>query len=340
VRTCYAREGSTKDAGDKLAIAIHPRLAELDRLAAEAEANPPVDEEITPSETVAEPEVAPVVEAPAEAVASYPEPEEDFFLKFDKRQAYSGLRELAEREKSVKDAIETMVGRKAKAKFEPELEAARAELEATKVELRREKYAKLSSEEVSQRFAASPEFADDYAKLVHAAPVDIEQMKQAQQVATMLYQEIDRAEQVGVTPQRLGQIEDWIKSGAFDKAADGRKLTPIESYRWVRELVDGDISVHREWLAQQNQSARAPATAVAAPIEAVAAPPVEEKRAPAINPRLAEASPDLSAGSHNTSGMQRMSKQEYWNMTPPERAGRWATNADFQREVNAGLFTD
>jgi hypothetical protein len=39
-------------------------------------------------------------------------------------------------------------------------------------------------------------------------------------------------------------------------------------------------------------------------------------------------------------GMQRISRRDYYDMTPPQRNQRWPSHDDFVREVNAGLFTD
>lgn len=332
-KVCYRRTPTNHDVGDHVPAQLHPWIAEQDRLAAEAEANPTPDEEvITPSEPVAEAEPAPEVASP-EAEAR--EPEEDFFLKLDKRNPYQSLREIAAREKAVNDAIETMAGRRGKARFGPELESLKAERDALKAEIKRRDYEKLTGEEVTKRFGTDAEFAQEYAQIVHAKPIDVVAIQQAQQIRSAFNADLENAERAGVPIEKLVLVENWVNTGAFDKTPDGRVLSPIESYRWFREVVDNEVAAARIVTAPQPSRAPEP-QAVAAP-EPVA---VAEKRTPTPNPRLQEASPDLSAPSHSGSGLQRISRSEYYAMTPPQRAARWATHDDFEREVRAGLFTD
>lgn len=313
---------------------MHPRLAELERLEAEAATEPTPDETPVSEVVVADVEPTPVEVTPVVEARE----EEDHFLKIDKRQPYQSLRQLAEQEKAVKDAIETMVGRKSKAKYAPELEALKAERDALLAEKKRLEFQKLTDAEVSQRFGADPQFAKEYTEAVHAKPVDVEAIRQANEIRAMFHQDIERAESAGVAPERVAQIENWLASGAFDKH-QGQVLTPIQSYRWFRDVIDQDI---RMFQGSIQPAARTPETAVAAqaPVAVAPAPAVEEKRAPTPNLRLQEASPDLSASSHASGGIQRMSREEWRRMTPPERHMRWPVPGDFEREVNAGLFTD
>jgi hypothetical protein len=311
---------------------MHPRLAELEAEAAAA-ATPTTDVE-TPAEVVAEEAVVPEVQ-PVEAEARVPE--EDFYLKLDKRNAYQSLREIADKDESVKHAISTMVGRKASQQYKPELEALKVELEAAKAEIRRREFEKLSDQEVSQRFGTDPKFAREYTETLHAQPIDVNAVKQQQQVQAAFYAELDRADANGVPPQRVAQIEQWIVNGQFSRHPNGQPLSAIDSYRWLQSVVDQDVNTFRA--AQQQIVARAPEPAVAAPAPVAAAP--VEKRAPTPNLKLQEASPDLSASSHNTDGgIQRISRDDYRRMNPLERMARWQTQGDFEREVKAGLFTD
>lgn len=330
---CYRRAAANHDVGDDVPAQLHPWIAEQDRLAAEAEANPtPAEEVITPSEPVAEAEATPEVPSP-EAEAR--EPEEDFFLKVDKRNPYQSLREIAAQEKAVNDAIETMAGRRGKARYGPELESLRAERDALKAEIKRRDYEKLTGEEVTKRFGTDAEFAQDYAQAVHAKPVDTMAIEQALRLKTAFNADLENAERAGVPIEKLTLVENWVNAGAFDKTPEGRVLNPIESYRWFREVVDNEIAAARIVTAPQLSRAPEP-QAAAAPVEVA---PVE-KRVPTPNPKLQEASPDLSASSHPSGGIQRISRDEYQRMNPMERMSRWPTASDFQREVNAGLFTD
>ncbi len=304
-------------------IQVHPRLAELDRQAAEDTENPtPVGD--APSE-----EVAATVPAPADGETideARSQNDDDYYVKVDKRQPYQSLRQLAEEEKSIRDAIETMVGRKAKAKYEPELEALRAELEVVKRQKLREELRSLDEDEVNERFKQDPDFAVNYAREFHAQDIDPSTIRQNFEAKRTLLQELDRAEAAGVLPERLEQVETMIKNGQFFTDPQTRRpLSPVEAYRWVRDIVDSDIAVHKQWEHQQRQAAAQPKAAPTAP------PP---------NPRLQEASPDMSSGTHMTGTIQKMTKAEWKQMTPSQRFARWPTNEDFQKEVSMGLFID
>ena len=330
---CYRRTPTNHDVGDHVPAVQHPRLAELDRLAAEAEANPTPDEEvITPSEPVAEAEPTPEVASP-EVEAR--EPEEDFFLKLDKRNPYQSLREIAAKEKVVNDAIETMAGRRGKARFGPEVESLKAERDALKAEIKRRDYEKLTGAEVTERFGTDAQFAQDYAQVVHAKPIDVAAIQQAQQIKVAFNTDLENAERAGVPIEKLTLVENWVNQGAFDRTADGRVLSPIESYRWFREVVDNEVAAAR--IVTTPQPARAPEPQAAAAPAAVA---VAEKRTPTPNPRLQEASPDLSASSHSSGGIQRITKQELDDMNPIQRGAMWRTNADFEAFVRAGGIID
>lgn len=311
----------------------HPRLAELDRLAAEAEANPVADEAPIASETTAEALVSPEVETPAVEAR---EPEEDYFLQLDKRNPYQSLRDLATREKAVNDAIETMAGRRGKARYGPELDALRAERDALKAEIKHRDYEKLTGEEVTRRFGEDSEFAHEYTDLVHRKQVDPAAIHQEAQEKVVYNNDLLFAEQQGVPLDNLAKIENWVQTGAFKRHPDGRPMSPLDSYRWFREVVENEINAARIVTASQQQQRVAVQNPPAAPAPVAAA----EKRTPTPNPKLQEASPDLSASSHSPSGIQRMSREEWHNMNPIERMQRWPSASDFQREVNAGLFKD
>lgn len=321
----------------QLPIQVHPRLAELDRIAAEeAEAPAPVETPEVPAESAVEPVESPAPVEPVDEARSQ-DNEEDFFLKIDKRQPYQSLRQLADQEKSLRDAIETMVGRKAKAKYEPELEALRAELEVVKRQRLRDELKSLDDEAINERFRTDPNFAQTYAREFHSQDLDPSVVQQDFQTKRTFLQELERAEAAGVLPERLEQVETMIKSGQFAYDPQTRRpLTPVESYRWIRNLVDSDIAVHQQWEQQQRQFAESfkQQERSAASVEASSPP------APAPNPRLQEASPDMSAGTHVGGSIQRMSKAEWKQMTPSQRFARWPTNEDFQKEVSMGLFID
>jgi hypothetical protein len=298
---------------------MHPLLV------ADAEAaNAPVEPVVETATTEAP------VEAEAPAAASVDPFEGKYVLSKD--NPYQDMLRLSAEDENFRNHLNTYAGRTAKRKYEPEIETLKAELEAARFENMRAKFQAMKPEDIERQFASDPKFAEDYAKAVHGKAVDIEAVRSTIAARSQFERDLERAEDTGVLPARLKEVRGWVESGAFDKDATGRKLTPLESYAWFKGIVDGDIEATRKWRAEQAQAAT-PAPRTETPSTTAAAAP--ERVVPQANARLSEATPDLSQAA-TSSGNEIITHEQYRQMTRAEMMAKWPNDGDFKRDVQAG----
>ena len=331
----------------------HPLLQEMEEAAAKAIAAEPVVLDDTAESVVSDPETVttpePVVE-PTPPVAE----DENQFIKISRASLHQDLRRLIDEDADLRNAVNTYGGRKAKREWEAKLKEIEVERDAIRLELEKRQIKEMDTEEVERRFREEPAFAKKYAETIHAQAPDVAVVREAQGWIDAAEDVFESAEavlpagrldqyRVALGMQPLTQegmrfvscpVHQTNDHGFFDHDEAGNILTPQRAFARFQSALGSDA------LKARQAAAPRPAPAPVAQVAPVPAAPVATAPAPAVaraNPRLAEASPDMSAGS-SVGSKTKVNMSEVRRMSPPERLARWPTTEEFQRDLSSGVI--
>lgn len=270
--------------------------------------------------------------------AAEPAPaEEEEFYRIPKSNAYRELQRLADEDQALKNALNSMVGRKAAREYKPKL----VELEA---ELARERAWRISQQKKAleaERDTDPEGFAQKvisdarYRAAWDAKAPDPREVETRGRYQAAIEQTLDTFADT-IPPDVLQQFEASVKTGWYDEDRDpasstrGRKLSPEESLTRLQ----ADLYQFTQRVRQEQSARPAPATK-AAPAPAPA--PVAEKPKPNI--ALAQASPDLTPpSSGGSTGRHRWKMSEVKAMSRAEQAVHFPGIGDFGKAVREGLI--
>lgn len=329
-----------------------PRLLEAEEAAAKAAAEPVVLDDTT---EVVVPDPEPVT-TPEPVVESTPPVAEDEtqFIKISRASLHQDLRRLIDEDADLRNAVNTYGGRKAKREWEAKLREIEVERDAVRLELEKRQIKEMDPEEVERRFRDEPAFARKYAETIHAQAPDVAVIREAQGWIDAAEDVFESAEAVlpagrldqyrvalGMQPQTQEglrfvscPVHQTNDHGFFDHDDAGVMLTPQRAFARFQSALGSDTLKARQSAAPRPQPA--PVAQVAPAPAALVATAIAPAPARA-NPRLAEASPDLSAGS-SVGSKTKINLSEVRRMSPPERLARWPDGDAFQAAVQAGLI--
>ena len=238
------------------------------------------------------------------------------------------------------------VGRKAKRKYEPEIEKAQAEAEALRIQLQQERFAtavsRMSQVQVQQRLAGDPQFAQQYhnRQQVPNVAAQSEQIEWSRAVSSV----IDDGIGAGLPEQTEAAIRDAIGKGQYDYEYDprtGAALRPLSPQEAVLALQRDVVQAVNYWRAQNQRPAQPAPTA--APLQAApqqAAPP--QRPIGLANPALQQGA-DLSGGMTGGRASPRISRSEVSQMRHADFKAymeRWPTQQDYIRDIQNGIITE
>lgn len=337
-----------------MSIEKHPLLLKAEEAAAKAAAEQPeeapaADAVVAELEPVTTPE--PVVEAPAQVAE-----DENQFFKISRASLHQDLRRLIDEDADLRNAVNTYSGRKAKREWEAKLKEIELERDAVRLELEKRQIKEMDPEEVERRFRDEPAFARKYAETIHAQAPDVAVIREAQGWIDAAEDVFESAEavlpagrldqyRVALGMQPLTQegtrfvscpVHQTNDHGFFDHDDSGNMLTPQRAFARFQSAISSDTLKARQSAAAPRPQPAPVAQVAAAPAAPVVTAPVAVAPARA-NPKLAEASPDLSTGSA-VGSKTKINLSEVRRMTPPERLARWPDGDSFQAAVQAGLI--
>ena len=175
--------------------------------------SPPIPEEVpgTPVE-----EVTPSTESVVEGEVSQ-EPVVDDVITISRKDLDREIARLQREDKDFANLFNRTVGNKAAQRYKPTIDQLTAQNEALTLALRRQEYSALTPEQVNERFKTDAQFAQDYARVVHApvtppsAPVD-NSASARQQLNTIMQMGVN----AGLTDADIKEIQGNISNGAYD----------------------------------------------------------------------------------------------------------------------------
>jgi hypothetical protein len=318
---------------------IHPLLLPKEEAVPEEE-----DEQAAEvAEPESESEETPEASGPAEETK-----EEDFLLKLDRRNLYQEFSRLEREDQEAANVLNSLIGRKASRKYDPQIRQLQEELEELRSQKRQLEIRSMKPEEIEEKFRTDPTFAEEYAKAVHDKPVDKQARDMGNQIRFEIDDALDRAENSGMPASRVDEFRQSItycpvhktnEHGFFDheydrKSNEFRMVTsPVRAMKLFTE------SITRETERKPWNTPVATAPVAEKPKVEVAAPVAEAKK-PKPNARLAEAAPDLSPSGGGGGSKTKMSVSEYQQLTPPERQKLFPTMKDYEEARRSGIIHD
>ena len=219
------------------------------------------------------------------------------------------LADLQQSDPEVANTINAAIGRKAKLKYQPQIDELQLEIEGLRTQIATAKFANISQEDLGPALAKDPTLAGDYAVATRGANNGLEarrtQLRQQQQISGILDVGLD----AGLSSERVEQFQTDISSGKYDRDANGQPLNGDQALL----ILQGDVLREVRGLA--------------APV-AVSTPQ-----------RADGASPDM--GEHTRPGavQSKWTWAQINEMTPPERLSAFPGDDDFQNALRSGKIS-
>lgn len=147
-------------------------------------------------------------------------------ITLDRRNLHKELTRLQREDPEFANAFNTQVGNKAKRQYQPLLDEARAREDLLRQEIRRQQLISLPEREIQERFASDPEFAREYAALVHRdtarAEAESQQRMDAIRMSSAFEEVVAEALDLGMSKARVEEYVNAVRSGGYDKDSSGQ----------------------------------------------------------------------------------------------------------------------
>ncbi len=253
---------------------------------------------------------------------------EDNSIRLDKTNFSGEISRLMREQPEFKQAFDSHVGQKAKTRFDPLLAAKDVEISRLQDQVRTAEISGMKPEDVQSKFDSDPEFAREYARLVHPdgsanQAVELANMRAAFSAL------MDTAMEQGLPPEQVKEIEENATKGEYEVDSSGTKLP-----RWSQQmpLVQADIYSRLAKLRQAPADDKADKTEAnkssdGGSNDKVAATKPEAKT---------DARPDMSGGSSRGASQAVYTKAQVDAMNPAELLEAFPGEGDFEKAARAG----
>lgn len=151
-----------------------------------------------------------------EAGESTPTPDVSHLLSIDSTKLDAEIQRLQRENKEFANAFNRAVGNKAARQYKPRIQELESLLSLNQRELKRLEYSQLPSTEVDSRFRSDPEFAREYADVVHSTPAQINQMTEQLRVRSLVTETITDAIEDGLPEELANSLLEGIASGKYN----------------------------------------------------------------------------------------------------------------------------
>ena len=240
-------------------------------------------------------------ETPATPTPEEPSQPERITFEVDPNDIYGSIRSLSEKHPKVANVINSMVGMKARTQYEPKLQEAQLQLARYQRGEDQRVVAAVPEAQRGHKVLTDPKFKAAYERV--EAPDTFDAQARSLEVQRTVLSLIGSAIDSGLSPDRAEDYLNKLRSGEYDKDAEGNILSFDDS---IARLNRDVMSALRTGVSPQ-----APVTT---PQEGQpeSSPPAQV--APS-KPLIDSASPDLSNSSSGARG-QRYTAAEIKNMDP------------------------
>jgi len=250
---------------------------------------------------------------------------DDGFIRLDRKQLAKEFARIQRDEPEVANVINSLVGQKARAKYQPTIDQLSQELEGIRYQQRSAQYSALTPEEVGQRVTTDPAFARDYATFrQQPTPQATNDILAVRRNVDQLF---DSAVEAGLPIDRIEHYQQQIASGHYDRDASGNVL----DVRDVVPILQRDLFTEVAKLSASSPTATAPSAVV---------PPPTPVSTPATAPAVVDsASPDLSSANRGMNGNSKFTWDEVQAMTPDEQLTYFPGERDIELAIKSGRIT-
>ena len=270
-------------------------------------------------------EVEPVVEPVIKEATTSQEAESQYLITLDRRNLQQQLLDLVNQDPDAKQIYNRSVGNQAARRYQPRIAELEAERDAWKQLHKQSEYSKLTQEEVNQRFTTDPEFAAEYARVIHSnvsepnteAVNEIAKQQLVNGVEFILQSGVSQ----GLTREDVTAIWGNIQQGAYDKDETGTDFPPSQ-WREVLANLQNDVT-----------SRLVNKRTVTVPTEA---PPIEPPVVTAT--RGDTASPDMSPSGARGVRTNSMTMTEF-KALPWEKQFEFIGDSSVEQAVTDGKIT-
>ena len=278
-------------------------------------------------------------ESPSDAVAtsqeeSQPdqpviEDESQYLITLDRRQFEAQLMDLIAKDAEIRNIYNRSVGNKAASQYQPTIKKLESDLDTYRALLRREKYSKLSEEEINQRFREDPAFAQDYSRIVHFQGEEPNEAANRRAIAQHVFNSVgtilNMGARQGLTQEDLIELDQNIRNGKYDVDEFGE---PIPTTRWQEMLDNVQDAVTEKLLAKRNQSVD---TVTNQPTDKVITTP------PTTSPQHVDtARPDISMTGNRGVRTSSITMREFRQLPIEEQIKMFPNDGDIEKAVADG----
>lgn len=170
----------------------------------------------TPQESQ-EDQVQPQSPADSEGLPASPTEPEYIHLRAD--QLHAEIARLERENEDFARLFNTRIGDKAAKKYQPQLEERDRKIEDLNRELRRRDILSMDEEEIETKFASDPEFAREYAELVHYQPPTQDQTDETT-IITAVNEAFDWARSQGLDDDAIARIQQKAANEEYDREGE------------------------------------------------------------------------------------------------------------------------
>lgn len=235
--------------------------------------------------------------APVASPETPPEPPKAV-ITIDKTNLSKELLRLEKEDPEFANQFNINVGNKAARKYKPIIDNLTAERDAAVNELRRREMIALPDAEKAEKFANDPAWATEYARLVHTKPETLVAQRRAEaekeSINNALTDTFSEARSMGLDEEHVAAVINEVRSGKFDRDADGNILNPYISIARIQKALT-------DRLLESVRSTNTP----------VLTTPKQEPVAPPPNQALIAPGPDTSVTGTVRAGGSRDSVSDY-----------------------------
>ena len=272
---------------------------------------------VPPEEVVQD--VAPVVSDPT-GTPAIESPEEEF-IRIRRGDINKEIARLQNDDPDFANAFNTAVGRKAARQYQSRLDEAETTANNYRKLMRRNELLSMPPTEVNTRFNSDPAFAREYSELVHHDPQQAQQELYLVRLRNSVETILGTGSDHGLSDETLQSYRNSIAAGKYSEMSDLEALNKISSD------IMGEVLKIRQ---------TAPESTIT-PTPIVSNGAVAQTTTPAPSPALT-AGPDMSPAGSRTGVRQRFTGTQIRMMSVEEKIALWPTDADYQRDVVAGLI--
>lgn len=186
-------------------------------------------------------------QADSEGLPASPTEPEYIHLRADQLHA-----EIARLERDNEDfarLFNTRIGDKAAKKYQPQLEDRDRKIEDLNRELRRRDILSMDEEEIETKFASDPEFAREYAELVHYQPPAQDQSDETT-ILTAVNEAFDWARSQGLDDETIAKVQRKAANEEYDR----------EGESWVYSLQRMQQDLSQEIVSRKTSTPDPPRT--------------------------------------------------------------------------------